>query len=288
MAFEIPEHFHKEFTTNVELLLQEKTPVMMANTIMQAYSGEAAQVVKQFGEVEFAEKTSRNSDTVFSEIEHKQRWIFPKDYVLALPVDKEDELRMLNSPLSSYAEAMRAAWARKVNARIRDALLGTSKTGTNGGTSTVFDTSNQRILVNSSGLTITKLRTAKEKLRAAFVEPTDSLAIAVTAKQVTDMLETTEITSSDYNTIKALVQGDVDSFMGFHFIPYESLGVDGSSDRRVIAWAKSGSVLGQWNGLTTRIDERKDKNYTVQVHMSGTIGATRTQEAKVIEILCAE
>ena len=288
MAFEIPSHFHSSFTTNVELLLQENMPVMLQGANMASYSGESAQVVKQFGEVEFSEKTGRNSDTVFDEIEHKQRWVFPKDYTLALPVDKEDELRMLDSPLSPYASAMRAAWARKVNAVIRDALLGTAKTGDNGGTSTAFDTTNQQIASDSLGLTITKLRTAKEKFGLAEVDENDPLFLAVTAKQITNLLATTEVTSSDYNTVKALVQGEVDTFMGFKFIRYNNLGVDGAAARRCIAWAKSGCVLGQWNGLQTRIDERADKNYLTQVHMSGTVAATRTQEPKVVEILCAE
>lgn len=287
MAFEIPEHFHKSFTTNVELLLQEKQPIMAMGVNMQAYTGEAAQVVKQFGEVEFNEKVSRQADTQFASLNHKQRWIFPTDYTLALPVDKEDELRMLNSPLSPYADAMRAAWARKVNATIRDALLGTAKTGKNGATSTAFDTANQQIAAAASGLTIAKLRTAREKLRSAQVDLDEPLHIAVKAKQITDLLSTTEVTSSDYNSVKALVAGEVDTFLGFKFIHYENLTADGSGNDRVIAWAKSGCVLGQWNGLETRIGERPDKEYTTQVFMRGTIGATRTQEPKVVEILCA-
>lgn len=288
MAYEIPDHFHREFTTNVELLLQERSPVLLQGVMTEMYSGEAAQVVKQFGEVEFAEKTTRGADTQWSDIEHKQRWIFPTDYSLALPIDKEDELRMLDSPQSSYVAAMRAGWARKVNSVIRDAALGTAQTGKNGSTATSFDTANQQIAAGTTGLTIAKLRQAKEIFGLNEVEDFDPLFMAVTAKQITDLLETTEVTSSDYNTVKALVNGEVDTFMGFKFIRYNSLGVDGSSNRRVIAWARSGIVLGQWNGLETRIDERADKQYTTQVFMRGTIGATRTQEAKVVEILCAE
>ncbi len=288
MAYEIPDHFHREFTTNVELLLQERTPIMATGVDMRSYTGEAAQVVKQFGEVDFTEKTTRHSDTTFSDIQHKQRWVFPTDYTLALPIDSEDELRMLNSPQSSYAEAMRAGWARKTNAVIRDALLGDAKTGKNGATTTSFDTANQQIAASGAGMTISKLRTALEILRGNHVDDFDPLFVAMTSKQFTDLLETTEVTSSDFNTVKALVQGDIDSFLGFKFLRYESLGVDGSSNRRCIAWARSGLVHGNWNSLETRIGERPDKNYLTQVFMKGTQGATRTQEGKVVEILCTE
>lgn len=288
MAFEIPDHFHRQFTTNVELLLQQKMPVMLEGVESRSYSGEAAQVVKQFGEVEFSQKLARHGDTTFDDIEHKQRWLFPTDYTLALPIDKEDELRMLNSPQSPYAQAMRAAWARKINDTIRDAALGNNQTGKNGATVTAFDTANQQIAAGAAGLTISKLREAQEILLLNDVDPGAKRYLAYTPKQLTDLLESTEVTSSDYNTVKALVQGDIDTFLGFKFILNTRLGVDGASARRCIAWCEGGLVLGNWNSLTTRIDERPDKEYLTQIFMAGTIAATRTQEEKVVEILCAE
>jgi hypothetical protein len=286
--FDIPQHFNKQFTTNVELLLQQNKPVMLQGVTVKSYQGEAAQVVKQFGEVEFQEKLTRNSDTEFSDLAHKQRWLFPTDYDLALPIDSEDELRMLNSPTSSYALAMRAAWARRINDTVRDGALGDNKTGKNGGTTTSFDTTNQQIASGSAGLTVSKLRQTKEILLGNDVEPGTPMYFAYTHKQMTDLLATTEVTSSDYNSVKALVMGDVDTFMGFKFILNTRLGVDGASARRCIAWAEGGLVLGQWRGLTTRIDERPDKKYITQIFSKGTIDACRTQEEKVVEILCTE
>lgn len=289
MAFEIPAHFHLQFTRNVELLLQQRMPKLLGGVSMSTYTGKAAQAVKQFGEVEFEEKNIRHKNTTFSDIEHKQRWVFPKDYTLSLPVDKEDELRMLDSPTSSYAESMRAAWARRVDKTINAAFFGDSQTGENGASTTAFDTSNQQIAVGASGLTVAKLREAREILRANENDlDAEMPQIAVTAKQITDLLEETEVTSSDFNTVRALVNGELNTFMGFRFHHYESLGVDGSNNRRVPVWMPSGMHFAQWNGLETRIDERPDKEYLTQVFMRGTIGATRLQEGKVVEILCSE
>ena len=82
------------------------------------------------------------------------------------------------------------------------------------------------------------------------------------------------------------MQGSVDTFMGFKFIHTELLGVDGSGDRRCIAWAKSGLHLGMWNDINTKISERADKSYATQVYVKGTFGATRVEEGKVVEIIC--
>jgi hypothetical protein len=286
MAFEIPDHFHKSFTTNVELLLQQKSSALLSAVPMQSYSGEAAQVVKQFGTVAFNEKASRHADTVWSDIEHKQRWMFPTDYTLALPVDKEDELRMLDSPLSPYAEAMRAAWVRKCEDVVIAAAIGTNYTGVNGSTSTAFDTTDMAIASSSVGMTVAKLREARKKLLQQFNDPSDTFYLVLSAEEQDDLLQTTEVTSADYNSVKALVNGEVNQFMGFTFIQTERL-TSISAERACFAFAKSGLVMGQWNGLEARIGERADKEYTQQVFMRGTIGATRTQEKKLVRILCA-
>lgn len=289
MSFEIPEHFHSQFTRNVELLLQQRQPKLLGAVGMGSYSGESAQVVKQFGEVEFQEKNVRHKNTTFSDIEHKQRWVFPVDYTLALPVDKEDELRLLDSPLSPYAEAMRAAWARRVDQTISDAFFGAARTGKNGSESTAFDTANQQIAVGASGLTVSKLIEAREILRGNEVDlDAEPVHIALTSTQFSDLLEDEKVTSADYNTVRALTSGEINTYMGFVFHHYEGLGVDGSDNRRIPVWVPSGVHFAQWGGFNTRIDERPDKEYLTQVFMSGTVDATRTQEGKVIEILCDE
>jgi len=295
MAFEIPSHFHEAFTRNTELLLQQRSSRFKSAVSTASYSGESAQVVKQFGEVEMAQKTSRNSDTDFSEIQHKQRWVFPVDYDLALPVDREDELRMLDSPVSPYVEACVAGYNRKCDAIVNAAFFGTAKTGENGGTSTAFD-SNNVVAVDAgaaaaTGMNIEKLIQAKEILTGNEVfdgdNPDEEVYIAITKNQMGDLLRSTEITSSDYAEVKALVQGKIDTFMGFKFLHYQSLSTDSNSYERVPVWAKSGMHLGMWGGLFTRIGERADKGYLTQVYFAATMGATRTQEGKVVEIKCS-
>jgi hypothetical protein len=144
-----------------------------------------------------------------------------------------------------------------------------------------------KLAVGGTGMTVAKLRQARRILMTNEVDVAmDPLYIAVTAVQMDNLLGTTEVTSSDYNTVKALVQGNVDTFLGFKFVHCERLGVDGSGDRRCIAWAKSGMHLGMWNDITTKISERADKSYATQVYVKGTFGATRTEEKKVVEIIC--
>lgn len=289
MSFEITTAFVQQYTTNVSLLLQQRGSKLREAVSTNSYVGKAAKAVEQIGAVTAQKRTTRHSDTPLISTPHDARWVFPEDYEWADLIDDQDKLRMLIDPTSPYAINGAYALGRSMDSLIIEAALGTAKTGENGTTNTSFDTANQQIAVGATGMTIAKLREAKKILLENEVDvDMDPLYIAVTAKQLDDLLGTTEVTSSDYNTVKALVQGSVDSFMGFKFIHTELLGVDGSNNRRVIAWAMSGLHLGLWNDINSRISERDDKSYSTQVYVKGTFGATRTEEGKVVEILCAE
>jgi len=289
MSFEVTTAFVQQYTTNVALLLQQRGSKLRDYCTVGSYTGKAAKAVEQVGAVTAQVRTSRHSDTPLISTPHDARWVFPTDYEWADMIDDQDKLRMLIDPTSSYATNGAYALGRAMDDLIVTAALGDAKTGENGTTTTAFATATQQIAAAASGLTIAKLRAAKKIFMRNEVDmDMDQLCIAVTAEQIEDLLATTEVTSSDYNTVKALVQGNVDTFMGFKFIQIERLGVDGSSARRVIAWAKSGLHVGMWNDINTRIGERADKSYSTQVYVKGTFGATRVEEKKVVEILCTE
>jgi hypothetical protein len=176
---------------------------------------------------------------------------------------------------------------------IIEAFFGVSKTGENGSTNTSFG-ANQDVSVSTgstgaTGLNISKLREAKRILMANEVDiDNDPLFCIITAQQHDDLLNEAQAISLDYNTRPVLVDGKITAFMGFNFIHTERLPVDGSSYRRVPAFAKSGMHMGLFNDISTMISDRADKGYATQVYVKGTFGATRTEEGKVVEIKCDE
>lgn len=287
MSFQVSTAFVQQYTTNVSLLLQQRGSKLRDAVTVGSYTGKAAKAVEQIGAVTAQARTSRHADTPLISTPHDARWVFPTDYEWADMIDDQDKLRMLIDPTSPYAVNGAYALGRAMDDLIITAALGTAMTGENGSTSTSFATATQQIAVGGTGLTVAKLRQARRILMANEVDVAmDPLYIAVTAQQMDNLLGTTEVTSSDYNTVKTLVSGDVDTFLGFKFIQVERLGLDGSGDRRCIAWAKSGMHLGIWNDITTKISERADKSYATQVYVKGTFGATRCEEKKVVEIIC--
>jgi len=286
MSVEITTAFVEQYSANIQLLSQQKGSRLSGAIRNESVTGKNA-FFEQIGTVAARVRSSRHADTPRMDTPHSRRRVSLVDYDWADLIDNEDKVRMLIDPTSSYAASAAYAMGRAKDDAIITAATGTAYTGVSGGTATTLPSA-QKVAVAASGLTLAKLLSAKEILDAGEVDPDIPRYIALTAGQVTDLLNTTEIKSSDYNTVKALAQGQIDTYMGFKFLQTERLGTDASGDRQVICWAQDGLLLATGKDASAKISERDDKNYATQVFYSQTIGATRMEEAKVVEIACAE
>lgn len=287
MSTQITTAFVNQFSANVQMLSQQMGSLLRNAVDVETVNGEKA-FFDQVGSAAAVLRTSRHADTPLIDTPHSRRMVTMSDYEYADLIDDQDKVRLLVDPTSTYSRAAAAAMGRAMDDVIISAALGTALTGKDGGTSTSFATSTNQIAAGATGLTLAKLIQAKEILDAGDVDPSIPRYIAVSPKQISNLLNSTTVTSSDFNTVKALAMGEINSFVGFNFIVTNRLGVDGSAARRVIAFAMDGIKLAIGREPTARIDERADKSYATQIYYAMTLGATRMEEKKVVEVLCAE
>jgi hypothetical protein len=286
MSVQITTAFVNQFSSNIQMLSQQMGSLLRNAVDVETVNGEKA-FFDQVGSAAAVLRTTRHADTPLIDTPHSRRMVTMSDYEYADLIDDQDKVRLLVDPTSTYARAAAAAMGRAMDDVIISAALGTSLTGKDGTTSTPFDSNNQ-IAVGGAGLTLAKLIEAKEILDSNDVDPSIPRYIAVSPKQITNLLDDPEVTSADYNTVRALVKGELDTYVGFKFVTTNRLGLDGSGDRRCFAWAMDGIKLAVGKEPTARIDERADKSYATQVYYCMSVGATRMEEAKVVEILCDE
>ncbi len=293
MSVQITTAFVEQYKGNVEHLAQQKMSRLRNAVSVESVTGKNA-YFEQIGSTTAELRTSRHSDTPRMDTPHARRRVSLADYDWADLIDQEDRVRMLIDPSSPYAEAGARAMGRAIDDVIIAAADGTAYTGVAGGTQTAFDTNmivdvqtrDPGVTAADLGLNVAKLIEAKRLLDANEVDPDEERYIIVNARQMASLLKATKATSADYTTVKALVTGQVDSFVGFKFIRSERIGTDTNSDDKVLYWAKPGIKLALGRDVQTRITERPDKNYATQVFLSMTIGATRMQETMVGYIEC--
>ena len=283
MSSQVTTAFVQQYSANVQMLSQQMGSLLRDKVRVESVTGKNA-FLDQVGSVTAVEKTSRHSDTPQIDTPHARRRLSMADYEFADLIDQQDKVRLLIDPTSSYAQAAAMAMGRAIDDVIITAALGTAYTGETGSTSTA--NANQ-IVHGSAALTIAKLRTAKQTLDLSDVDPSIPRYIIVSPKQISGLLNITEVTSSDFNTVKALATGEVNSYLGFNFIVSNRLALSGTT-RSCIAFAQDGIALGIGKDVNARIDERADKSYATQVYYCMSIGATRMEEDKVVEVQCTE
>lgn len=293
MSTQITTAFVQQYSANVMMLAQQQGSKLRDAVNMEMIVGKQA-FFDQVGATAARRRLSRHSDTPQVDTPHARRRCTMEDFDWGDLVDQEDKVRTLIDPTSSYAKA--AAWAmgRAIDEVIVDAIRGTSFTGESGSTSVPLPAA-QKIAVGAAGLTKAKMISAKKVLDNKDITD-EGRFIAVTSEQLEDLLGVTEVVSSDYNVVKALVQGEIDTWLGFKFIRVDGLRIDGTkilpfitgADRAVVAWQRDQVMLGLGKNPQARITERADKNYATQVFYSMTIGATRMQEEGVVEVACLE
>ena len=286
MSTEITKAFVEQYSSNIQMLSQQKGSILRDKVRLESVTGKNA-FFDQIGSVTATARTVRHSDTPQADTPHSRRRVSLADYEFADLIDDLDKVRMLVDPTSSYAMAAAYAMGRAMDDAIIAAALGSSDTGVAGGTAVALPAGQKIVESGTAGLTIAKLREAKEIIDLADVDPSLPRHIIVSPKQITDLLGTTEVTSSDFNTVKALAQGDINSFMGFNFCVSNRLAI-ATNKRKCIAFVSDGIALGVGKDSTARIDERADKGYATQVYYSAAFGATRMEEAKVVEVQAHE
>jgi hypothetical protein len=253
----------------------------------------------QIGSVTAALKTTRHQDTPITETPHSRRWVNQADYVIADFVDREDLNKILNDPRGAYAQAQGFALGRATDDVIITAFGAAATSGEEAGSTVAFDTTNQQIAVNSnkfggsgsdSGLTIAKLIEARAKLEQNDLDlDQEDVFLAATPNNILNLLTTTQVTSSDFNVVKTLVQGDTDTFMGFQFRKSTRLldnADDATNDVDCYAYTRSAMALDFSQDMRLEIDKRPDKMNTWQIMGTLGLGSVRLEEARIVRVIC--
>jgi len=258
--------------------------------------------VERIGSKDAQPRGARHGETPISDADHTRRQLTIVDYVVPADIiDKPDRLKMLIDPQSAYAQNQAFSLNRQIDDVIIAALGGNAFGGHTGGTTILHSAVGESRLIDSDGtivaagtvhadatetpLTIAKLLTCKEILDNAEIDPDRQRYFLTNPHNINQLMNTTEVKSADYNTVKALAQGKVDTFMAFKFIWSTRLatGADTAAIRSY-AFAQDAIVLGVQSEPQVSIDVRPDLLNSTQIFSTLGIGATRVEGPAVVSI----
>ena len=142
-----------------------------------------------------------------------------------------------------------------------------------------------------SNMNITKLREAKRLMDKNNVPP-DGRNIIIHANGLANLLSETSVTSSDFNSVKALVQGELNTYLGFtfHVLGDRSeggLAIDASLDRSCFAFHKDAVGYGEGIAMRTEINYVAEKTSWL-VNEIFSAGAIAIDDEGIVKITCRE
>lgn len=143
----------------------------------------------------------------------------------------------------------------------------------------------------NTNLNMAKLRDAKRLLDKSNVPP-DGRHMVIHANSLANLLSETSVTSSDFNSVKALVQGELNTFLGFtfHVIGDRTEGglpIDGSSDRKVFAFHQQAIGYGEGIAMRTEINYIPEKTSWL-VNEVFSANAVAIDAEGIVQITCRE
>lgn len=312
-SFEITEAFVEGFKNNIYMLSQQKEARLFGRSRVESQNSKT-DFYERIGIAEGQEVTERHGDTPINNTPHSRRAVTLSDFDYGDLIDNFDRVRLLIEPQNAYVMAAVAYLNRKKDDIFISAALGNARSGEDGETLTALPDAQRIVALNSALTTLTNLnvdtlRRTNKVFDDADVEDDAMRYFAFTGSQKQSLLSETEVTSSDFASVKALVEGRIDTFLGFKFVRTERLPVTaaivaydasngvvgGAADanvaagaRRCFAWIEDGMLSSMGINLKANVAPRPDKKWSTQIYVCQSVGAVRMEEVKVVEVLCTE
>ena len=303
MSQQIPIAFVDHVTANILMLSQQKQPLLRGCCRPEPITGDTM-YVERLGPKDAQPRGARHGETPVSDADHTRRKLSMLDYIVPADyIDKPDRLKMLIDPQSPYAQNQAFSLNRQIDDVIIAALYASAYGGHTGGTTINFYDVGECRLVNSDGtieaagsdfdddtetpLTIAKLLTCKQLLDDANIDDSRQRYFLTNPYNINQLLNTTEVKSADYNTVRALAQGQIDTFMGFKFLKSTRLPADDTDTgaTRSFAFAQDAVVLAVAEEPSVHIDVLPEHCHSTQIYSTLSIGAARVEGPAVVSIL---
>lgn len=325
VALTVPQSARNMFQSGMERAAQQLQSRFRAFASVKTGCTGKSSAHRKLQKMEMNDVTGRLQPTVGQEIALEHRYLFPRKADLATIVDEDDaaELDLAVAPTGEISTEHVSAAGRKLDSIFLSGILGNNLEGLEDSMSTIALPSTQYIPVDyrrdggsgNLGLTLAKLVRAKGrfgKLEVYSQEQKESgakLCMAISQDELDNLLyDVTQTGSADYNKVKALVDGEVDYFMGIHFLRSELLPIaaaaatiatgnmagttvtvaSGKIIRTLPMWVNTGVHLDFWYDVKTSIDVLPTQSQAIQVYSRIKAGACRKGEDRVVGIYCEQ
>lgn len=270
------EIYAQAYSQNIMQLAQQKYSKLINCVYMKPNVRGKTFFQDQIGAWGMEIKGGRNAQTPNNDPALARRMGIMVDYHDNRMLDRGDELKTISDPRSAYTIAAAQSLGRQIDDVILASMTGAAYYGETGSSST---TNGNIVLVTAASITMARITAIKKALDDKDVDMEDRYFVANTTF-LNNLLDLTEATSADYNSVKSLIRGEMDTWMGFKWIMSTRV----PSSYVGYAFQKYGICLAMADAPLVRTDERADLSYSWQIYYELNVGAVRLEENKVVVV----
>jgi hypothetical protein len=294
--------FANEYSSRLYVLSQQKGSRFIPYVQREHLSGAAAMYFDTLAPAgNPTAATVLHGDTPIVESDFGIRKVTSYKWDTGHQLDSDQLARMKVNPTSGIIQNDVYSFGRFTDEKIRDAALGLAYIGKDGTSSVSLYQESQGIngdgtisavgtlpaVATIAGLTVQKMRAMKFLFDDADVDPDLPRYWACTPADINYLLSTIAVTNSDYNTVKALADGKVGTFMGFNFIPTNRLTKDAATGTgyRTFAWVDGAIIHSEISAMQTQMAPDPGKKFETIIYSKMDFGVVRMEGVKVHECL---
>ncbi|KPG01790.1 hypothetical protein IP86_02990 [Rhodopseudomonas sp. AAP120] len=290
----ITDEYKLTYAANVALVVQQTDSRFEDTfTYRPGLKGRQMQLLDLIGKTDIIVDGARGGDTPNIDNQTEPVWIRPRQTEWGKIIEKEDWIKALTDYQSEYVQSAGAAMKRGPDKAIYiPALFGPRVIGADGGATAAWAGSTVAKEVGSSdgatdtGMNVKKLVRGIRLLQAADVDiDTEQLFAPMNAQQIEDLYNDITYVNKDYRSKAVLEEKQVREILNVKIIPTENMPDYDSTHYTSALYCKSGMHWGEFSPLDINIGPAVGKKFRPQIYMERWLGATRSEDAKVVKIV---
>lgn len=296
----ISDAFKLTYNANVLLAVQQmRSRIDMGFSFKPGLNGRQSTMMELIGSTSAVVNLGRKADTPDIDNTIEPVWITPAQLAWGKLIELEDTIKALTDYQSPFVQAGAAGMVRAKDTILSSAVFGSRKIGLDG--TTVSAWAGQTVGVGigagaaddttATGMNVRKLLRARRYLQAAQVDiGAEQLFFSGNSQQTEELFRDLTYISHDYRNGKPLDSPDQpQNILNITILPPNDgaaafANFDGSTFTAAL-WTKSAMWWGEFEPLRTDVPLRPDKMNRPHPQMEQWLGATRSEDAKVVKIL---
>lgn len=239
------------FDAEVHQAFQTSSRLGDTVTVRSGVAGDSYKF-RNMGKGMAVQRPASSSDVIPMDVEHSQPTAYLTNWYAPEYTDIFDQAEVNFDERRELAQAIASALGRRKDQMILDALEDAANT----------ETVSTTVGGAGSNMNMAKLRRASALLNANGVPNSDRYFVH-DAVMLEQLLAAEQATSSDYNSVKALVNGELNSFVGFNFRLIDTRAESGlakPTSTTTLAYAYHKAAVGYAEGIGVR----QETNYIAE------------------------